>query len=99
MRHQIERERNLVGNLRSAIVLALIALPGLMPARDAKAGATIDLVWNCVNGGVILNGCGSNTILLSSSAASTNVSLDIFLKADETLQLAALLDAPERESF
>ncbi len=72
-----------------AVVVSLACLVGF--AQDAKAGATIDLIWNCTNVGGHLGGCGSGTInILDSNAASETVTLDIFLLADESMAFASI---------
>ena len=70
-----------------ALMAALACLVGF--AQDAKAGMTIDLVWNCTNT-AFLSGCGSNTIEVTSNAATLNVTLDIFLRSDETISIASI---------
>ena len=62
-----------------ALTAALACLVGF--AQNAKAGATIDLIWR---------GDGDSTLVLTSSAASSVVTLDIFLRADEMMSIAAI---------
>ncbi len=49
-------------------------------ARPAQAGATIDLIWR---------GDGDSTLVLTSPASSV-VTLDIFLRADERMSIAVI---------
>ena len=61
------------------VVVALACLVGF--AQDAKAGATIDLIWR---------GDGDSTLDLTAGAVSSTITLDIFLKADESIGLVSI---------
>ncbi len=71
-----------------ALMATLACLVG--SAQDANAGATIDLIWRCPNPGTG-TGCGTSTLDFNQSGAvSQTVTLDIFLRADESIAIAGI---------
>ena len=50
-------------------------------ARPAQAGATIDLIWR---------GDGDSTLDLTAGAVSSTITLDIFLRADESIAIVSI---------
>ena len=71
-----------------ALMATLAFLVGF--SQDAKAGATIDLVWRCPDPGTGA-GCGTSTLDFNTSGAvSQTVTLDIFLRAGETMAFAGI---------